>query len=153
MKKDTILGLVILILGLILLFLTSQIPVKTFTDDPGPRIFPYFGSSILVICGIGILVLQGKKTGNEKTEPFLTKAGWKRAGIMTFLFVIYAVALKFLGFHIATPIMVFLFYRQIAGPGKRYIIRGIIYSLATYGVVYLVFSVLLHSFLPPGILF
>lgn len=153
MKKDTILGLVIFVLGLLFLFLTSRIPVKTFTDDPGPRVFPYLGSGILVICGIGIFLFRKKAAEGQDSKPFLTKAGWKRAGIMTSLFIIYAVGLRFLGFHIATPVMVFFFYRQIAPPGKRFIGRGIIFSLATYGAVYLVFRVLLNSFLPTGIFF
>lgn len=153
MKNDKIVGLIIFVLGLTSLFLTSQIPVKTFTDDPGPRIFPYFGSGILVICGLGILFLQKRNAEDMDATPFLTKDGWKRAGMITLLFIVYGLALKFLGFHIATPIMVYLFYHQIAGPGRRFLFRGIIYSLATYGTVYLVFSKLLNAFLPPGIIF
>ena len=42
MKNDKHLGLIILALGITGILLTMQIPVKTFTDDPGPRVFPYF---------------------------------------------------------------------------------------------------------------
>ena len=91
------------------------------------------------------------KTKEGESGPFLTKEGWKRAGIMTSLFIIYALALRIVGFVIATPVMVFFFYRQIAGPGKTHLLRGIAYSLLTFGSVYFVFSKVLHSFLPPGI--
>ena len=149
MKNDKQLGLLILAIGIAGILLTMQIPVKTFTDDPGPRVFPYFGSIILVISGLGMLLTAKRKEG--KSVPFLTSEGWKRAGIMTSLFIIYALALRIVGFIVATPIMVFFFYRQIAGPGKAHLLRGIAYSLITFGSVYLVFSKVLNSFLPPGI--
>jgi hypothetical protein len=151
MKNDKQLGLIILALGIAGILLTIQIPIKTFTDDPGPRVFPYMGSIILVISGLGLFLTRQKSTGD--TEPFLTREGWKRAGIMTSLFIIYSLALKVVGFYIATPIMVFFFYRQIAGPEKTALLRGIIYSLVTFGAVYFVFSKVLNSFLPPGMIF
>ncbi len=153
MKSEKITGVVILALGITMVILTSLIPVKTFSDDPGPRIFPYLGSFLLVISGLGILFTKSKKEKSVKDEPFLTKEGWKRAGIMTSLFIIFALALKFLGFLIATPVMLYLFYRQIAGPEKTRPVKGIIYSLITFAAVYVVFSKVLNSFLPPGIFF
>ena len=153
MKSERIVGAVVLALGITMVILTMQIPVKTFSDDPGPRIFPYLGSFLLVLSGLGILFTKPKKKTAETNKPFLTKEGWKRAGIMTSLFVIYALALKVIGFLIATPIMLYMFYRQIAGPEKTKPVKGIIYSLITFAAVYIVFSKVLNSFLPPGMFF
>ncbi len=151
MKNNRQLGILILALGIIGVLMTMQIPVQTFTDDPGPRVFPYLGSILLLISGLGLILSPQKQT--EKSGPFLTKEGWIRAAKMTALFILYALALKIIGFYIATPIMVFFFYRQIAGPEKTRIVRGIIYSLITFGSVYFVFGKVLNSFLPPGMIF
>ncbi len=152
MKSEKMIGAVVFALGILMVILTMQIPVKTFSDDPGPRIFPYLGSFLLILSGLGILFTKPKKKPSETREPFLTKEAWKRAGIMTSLFILYAVTLKVVGFFI-TPIMLYLFYRQIAGPEKTRPVKGIIYSLITFGVVYFVFSKVLHSYLPPGMIF
>ncbi len=152
MKHDRLLGVIIFAVGVLGIILTMQIPVKTFTDDPGPRVFPAFASVILMISGIGIFLtkqIEHSKTG----EPFLSPDGWKRAGVMTSILILYAVSLRILGFYIATPVFTYLFYRQIAGKEKVNPIRGIIYSLVTFGVIYLVFKVMLNSFLPPGMIF
>ena len=151
MKKNQVLGMVILLVGIVFVVLTTQIPVRSITDDPGPRVFPYFACSILIISGIGIMF--GKKARAGSGEPFLTKDGWKRVGILTGLFVLYAVGLAILGFFIATPIMLYLFYHVVAGPTRRSVLRGLIFSAVSFVAIYLVFARVLHSFLPPGMIF
>ena len=152
MKHDRLLGVIIFTVGIIGILLTMQISVKTFTDDPGPRVFPYFASVILIISGAGIFLTRQAEHKRDG-EPFLSKEGWKRAGVMTSLLILYAVALRVLGFYVSTPLFTFLFYRQIAGKEKTKLLRGIIYSAITFIVIYIVFKVMLNSFLPPGMIF
>lgn len=152
MKHDRFLGAIIFVLGIVGIVLASQLHVKTFANDPGPGVFPLIASVILVISGAGIFLtkqLEHKKDG----KPFLSKDGWKRAGIMTGALIIYALAMRVLGFYISTPILTYVFYYLIAGKQKAKPVKGIIYSLVTFVVVYLVFKVMLNSFLPPGMLF
>jgi len=152
MKHDRFLGAVIFVLGIVGILLTMQLHVKTFANDPGPGVFPFIASVILVISGFGIFMtkqIEHSKSG----EAFLSKEGWARAGIMTAALVVYAVALRVLGFYISTPILTYAFYRLIAGKEKAKPLKGIIYSLITFGAIYLVFKVMLNSFLPPGMIF
>jgi hypothetical protein len=100
------------------------------------------------------LILQRKATnaaGSE--EPLFTRSEWQRAAWMFGLLVIYAVLLSLLGFYVATPFMVFILYHQIAGPGKRGPLAGLICAAVVTGMIYVVFTVLLNSFLPAGSLF
>ena len=59
LSKNTLVGLVIIIVGAAAALMTSQIhfrQVLATAGDVGPRCFPYIASIGLIICGIGIIL-------------------------------------------------------------------------------------------------
>lgn len=150
MNKDRWIGVVTFLVGLGALVLTLMIPVRTMTEDPGPRLFPLFGSGMMILCGIGIF-LQARNAGPKKV--FLPKEGWKRVGVMFALLIAYGVGLRILGFLIASPIVLFVFIRMIARGKKVSVAYSIGYSLIAVAVVWAVFEKGLNTLLPSGILF
>lgn len=150
MNKDRWIGLVVFLLGVAAIALTLMIPVHTMTDDPGPRLFPLFAGVMLLICGLGIFAQAKPSVGKG---PFLKKEGWKRVGVMFGLLIAYAVALRFLGFLIASPIVLFIFIRMIARGKKISLAYSVGYSIITVLVVWVVFEKGLNTMLPSGIIF
>lgn len=149
MNKDRWIGLATFAFGAAALALSLRIPVQTMTEDPGPRLFPIFGSAMLLICGVGIF-LQGKASGGK---PFLTKEGWRRVGAMFVLLIAYGFALRYLGFLIASPIMLFVFIRMIARGKKVSVAYSVGYALIAVAAVWAIFEKGLNTMLPSGVLF
>lgn len=154
MTRDTFLGAFTVLLGVAGAYLTAQVPSSTFTDDPGPHLFPYFACAMLVICGCGIVATGLRRAGaGGRAESFMSPVEWARSAILLGVFALYGLALWLVGFHLATPFMTFVFYAAIAGRAKFSLWRGALYALITYGALYLLFVWFLRSYLPEGILF
>jgi hypothetical protein len=155
MTKDISLGAFLCALGLAGIYLTAQVPTSTFTDDPGPHLFPFFSCAILILCGFGMAITaRGREVrGQDSQEPFMTPTEVARSALLIGLLVLYGLSLWLVGFHIATPIMTFAFYACIAGRERLSVLRGAIYTAAVYGALYLLFITFLHSYLPEGQVF
>lgn len=152
MNTEKPLGVGLFALGVAGIAFTLQISVKTFNDDPGPQLFPIFGFTILLLCGLGMVFLGKGDFAQTIDAEEASKRFW-RGATMSFLFVVYSVGLWLVGFYIATPIMVYAFYHVIAGPGRRTFWKGALYALAVTGGVHLLFATFLHTILPEGSLF
>ena len=148
MNTDRPLGAGLLALGVAGIAIASQISVRTFNDDPGPKLFPIFACTILVICGLGLLLTRPTEQG-RRMDPAALVRGLTMAGLMLF----YALGLWLVGFYVASVTAVFGFYWIIAGPERRVWWRGLIYALAVTGGVHLLFKTALNAYLPQGILF
>lgn len=153
MKRDHLLGLLLVLIGLAGLLMTAQIPVRTFTDDPGPRLFPTVGFVVLILSGLGI-ALVGRGGGEDGGEggPPLNARAWRRLAAMALALIGYALAMWVFGFYPATVVMTMVFYAMIAGPERRSLIRGAVFSLIVTAAVWAVFGKALNAFLPQGML-
>lgn len=155
MTKDISLGAFLCALGLSGIYLTAQVKSSTFTDDPGPHLFPYFACAILILCGLGMAFSARSRGPREPDaqDAYMTQAEVARGALLIGLFIFYGLALWLVGFHVATPIMTFAFYACIAGRERFSVLRGAIYSAAVYGALYLLFITFLQSYLPEGQVF
>lgn len=151
MNSDKSLGAGLIAFGVAGIWMTMQITARTFNDDPGPKLFPIFGFVILIICGVGMLLLS-KPAPTSNYTPEEQRNRFLRGTVMSGLFIVYSVGLWLVGFYVATPVAVYAFYHVIAGPQRRLVWRGAIYSIAVTGAVHLVFSMFLNTLLPIGIL-
>jgi len=151
MNTDKPLGAGLILFGVAGIWMTLQLKVRTFNDDPGPQLFPVLGFTILIICGAGLLFLVKV---SEKKSNFSADARKRllRGMNMYGLFVLYSLGLWLVGYYVASPIMVYVFYHVIAGKRGRVVWKGIIYSAVVTVVVHLIFSVFLNTLLPVGIL-
>ncbi len=148
MNTERPLGAVLTLLGAGGIAVASQISVRTFNNDPGPKLFPIFACAILVICGLGLLLSKPEGDSRRIDRDSLLR-GLTMAGLL----VSYAAGLWLIGYHLASLIAVFALYWVIAGPERRIWWRGAVYAAAVTGIVHLLFAVALNAYLPRGILF
>ena len=72
---------------------------------------------------------------------------WRKAGICTVAFFAYVVLLHPLGYHLTTPVLLFVLYRTL---GEKGIVRVALYAVATSLVASFFFERLLDVILPVG---
>ncbi|WP_316861307.1 tripartite tricarboxylate transporter TctB family protein [uncultured Cohaesibacter sp.] len=149
MTRDRYLGILLMIAALFLGIVTVQIDYTPMTDDPGPKLFPLFACTILVLCGLGLLI-QSKK--NQKKQVF-QKGYWIKLALVFAGLIAYGLMLWLIGFKIATPIMLFFFYWQMSQKGQFSLFRALIYTAITFAIIYSFFQYVLGSYLPEGILY
>lgn len=150
MKKDRLIGLISLVLGIVALICTMMIPAPlnaASAAEPGPRLFPMIASVLLIICGLGLIFQKQKDY-----EPFLTKEQRMRLGALLAVFILYCVGLHFLGFLIATPIMLFVTMTMFLSGQKLSSVTRVIYSVGVTAVIYVVFVIVLKTNIPLGLL-
>ncbi len=151
MKKDTIIGIGAILVGLFFMFNTGNIKVPSDLVDPGPRLLPYITQILMIICGAGI-IFESLKDKTEDKE-YLTKEGWKRLGIIFGILVTYALALSFVGFLVATPIMFLILIQLFNSSEFQPWPKVIIISIVLTGLIYVAFSKGFGVTLPKGSLF
>jgi putative tricarboxylic transport membrane protein len=147
-KKDRLLGTITLILGLLVIVGAMSLPKSNLANDPGPAIFPVFGS-LLIIGGSIAVILQKQKP----SKPFLKKEQWKRLWTLFFLFVLYAIGLWLVGFIIATILILFVLSTLFAEDNHTAIWKRILFSLLVTMIVFFLFEKGLSLLLPNGIIF
>ena len=147
MNSDKPLGAVLLAIGAGGVIAASQFNVRTFNNDPGPKLFPMLACAILVICGLGLLLRHA-----AREQPAIPSGEWQRGLVMAGLLVGYALGLWLVGFHIATLAGSFALYWVIAGPERRNALHGAVYAALLTLAVHLIFKTMLGAFLPHGIL-
>jgi len=152
-KRDQVTGVVLIILGVVFAVLISQFK-KPFTPEyPGPMLLPGIGVFGLVVCGAGILVKGFRQTEEDKT--FVTKAGWIRMLITFAILCAYIFAMKYLGFLLVTPFVLFgiTTYFSVGSGVKTKLWVNIVFSIAVSVFIWFMYVKLFGMTLPDGILF
>lgn len=150
MTKDRIIGVVSLAVGIAVFILTTQLPMPIgyeTSNEPGPRLFPYIASILLIICGLGLTIKK-----QEAPKPFMTKAQWIRCWSLFGVFVGYVVGMYFLGFAVCTPFMLFITMTMFAGQNPPKLWIRLLYSVGITAIIYAAFVILFKSNIPMGIL-
>ncbi len=150
-KKDRVIGIISLLLGLVVIIAASQIPMpnsSATTGEPGPRVFPYLAGALLILSGIGLILEK-----QEEYEPFLTKRQWGQLGLLLLVIVLYAFGLHFFGFAIPSVVLLYVTMTMFAGDVKVSIPIKILYSIAITAFIWFIFVQVFKTVLPRGILF
>lgn len=147
--KDRIAGILFAVFGVVVTLMATQIRIQPNLSEPGPRLFPYIAGIGMAVCGVGIALTEKGK----HDEPYLTKEGWKRLGVVSFVLVLYYFGLEYLGFLIATPVFTFAIILILASGIKLSKVVTAVIALATTGGLYLLFQKAFMIFLPSGKLF
>ncbi len=151
MRKDTYIGIGAILVGIFFFYNTQSINVPANLGEPGPRVLPYIAELMMIVCGGGI-IYESLKDKNEETA-FLTKAGWKKLGIIFSLLVAYAIALKYVGFIFATPLVFATLMQMLNSEKNQTILKSVILSIILTGIIYILFAKGFMVSLPKGILF
>jgi hypothetical protein len=146
MRPDLIAGVGTLVLGAVIVIEANRIP-DGGTDSIGPGTFPVALGIIIALCGAAILLgaLKPAPAGADREA-----VRWPVVWTAFALLVAYTSALAYLGFLLATVVLVPALLVLL---GTRDI-KGISLSaVAVSGAVFLIFGKLLGVDLPSGIIF
>lgn len=147
-KYDKLFAAVCLISVIVLFISTRQIRDLASESDPGARVFPYIGETLLAICSI--LVLSSKDGG---TESWLNKESGRRLLIVFGCSILYAISIVWLGYLVSTFFGVIGFIYLLRGENRvKPIVMVIMIIVLTVGL-YLLFTKGFSIMLPKGKLF
>jgi len=150
MNKNRWISLGLIAFGLFWIWQTSKIKplFGVSSEDIGPKIFPIFASSMLIICSIGKFL-----TSRTESKPFCDKEGWKTVALILLSFAVYVFLLGVIGYLISTPILLVVLVKLLGRGRKINYVRAGIFALLTTGSVYALFTMVMNVMLPAGMFF
>ena len=153
LTKNRYVAIAVFLFGLIMLWQSLKIkPLFPLTDgDCGPGFFPAFLSVGLMVSAIGKFLFPVGETDSSK--PFMAKGGWLKAALVLLWCVIYVLGLQYIGFFVTTSVMLFLLVLLLGWDEKTNLLVAAGYSVALSAGIYLLFTKVLATLLPSGILF
>lgn len=157
-RVDLVLSLLWVIFGIVTVYVATGFRVGGYPDPVTARGLPYFTGSYLVIAGLVLAVrrivtwshIPGKYAVSEGTEDEPGHASsWVRSFLLIVIAAVWAYSLKYAGFVLATPVMLFamLWLMEVRSWAKL-ILFPLLFSLLSW----LIFSQVLSVILPMGIL-
>jgi len=115
---------------------------------PGPGFFPFWLGMAMVIVSLA-LIIQFRRAKAEGPTPGLWKGlRWEKILYTLSALLFYAFFLEFLGYIIATFLLMFFLFRAIEGQRWSVVIFG---SIVTSLVTYSLFKLWLQVQLPVGL--
>ena len=150
-KRDQVIGLGLMAVGIFFGVLTAQFSMPLTPEYPGPKMLPTLAVFGLVVCGLGIFVESTRKQMKEKV--FLGSDGWKRVGLTFAVLILYVLGLKYLGYLISTPVLLYAITSMFAKGKHVRLWAKILYSVLFTLFVYFVYVQLFNLALPRGSLF
>jgi len=102
-RRDLLLGALLLVLGLGYGVLTAALPNRSLPNTPGPAFFPWLISAGLVLLAVALLVQALSAGREEQPKPSADPdPAMRQRALALVLFAIYIVALPSAGFIVAS---------------------------------------------------
>ena len=156
MGRDTIAGLVVLVVSLVLFGLTFRIQSNPLVPV-SPAFYPRLvlgATAVLSALMVAIDVLKRRRAAPAKSAAAKPAAAKPRYGVVALLFVIFAayvLVLPYVGFRIATVAFLAVMQYAMAKPRtpRAWIVLALVALIAT-AVTYAMFEMYLQVLLPRG---
>lgn len=149
-NRDKVIAGFCLILGIAYVAAAWSLPETNLANDPGPKIFPLIGGSIVILSSLAILI----KSYAQAPKPYYTAKQWKKAGAMLAVFIAYAVLLWAVGYLIATPIALLVTSFMFTDEGQKVALwKRLVFAAALTAFLYWIFAKVLVMLLPVGFIF
>lgn len=152
MTKDTLTGIVAVLVGGIYTATALMLPEMRMGDKLGPKIFPLVVGTASILAGLA-LILGDRSPGKESKKAdfgFVEhKDIWFKILLTAVVGIVYGLVMDKLGFLIPTTLFM-LFITTLINKGR--LIQNAILSLAFSVITYGVFAVALQLSLPRGFL-
>ena len=145
MTRDRVTGLIAVLLGLGIAFMTSQLPKTTMAGDIGPKAFPYIAAGIMILCGAGLLL-----TGKKASPVFYTKAQFLRLLQIFGVMLGFIVLMQYLGYTIASLAALFILCSMFSQGKDIAIWKRAVFAVALTAALYFMFVKLFSIPLPSG---
>jgi len=143
----------LLILGVIVVFDTTNMLVPPASGTVGPQVFPYLVSGFLILVSMGIIVqvLRGNLGQPEGTEfgDTIEKTDFKTLLVVAGSMATYPLLIERAGFIVATTVV---FFGVSFAFGAKNIVKNLMISVIFSAIVYFSFTRGLNVNLPSGIL-
>ena len=152
-KRDQVTGLVLVALGIVIFIMTSQFRKPMTLEYPGPKLMPSIAAFGMVVCGLGIFI-KGCRDKDSGKIP-LSRQGLLRVIITFAALCLYIFAMKYLGFLIVTPFLVFgltMYFAKASGVDVK-IWAVALFAVAVTGIIWAMYVPLFGMELPIGELF
>jgi putative tricarboxylic transport membrane protein len=151
MTKNLTTGIFSVILGLVYLAGTYNIPLNEAGDSVGPRSFPFLVAALVTISGLGLIVSDLRSSDRK---PFSWKFAaesdvWLRILVTMVAGVGYGLVLEWLGYLIATVIFMII-VSSLINVGRHK--QNLIISLSFSVISFISFALVLKLSLPRGLL-
>ena len=140
-------GLLLVIVGILVAWSTSQMRVPPMQAKVGPQVFPYVAAAALVILGL-LFAVQALRDSSEKVVADTDSTEWFSLGIIIAGFLFQIVFITTLGFILSSSV---LFVAVAIGFGSRHYLRDATVALLLSAAAYFTFTKLLNLQLPAGI--
>ena len=145
-RRNLIAALFLLALGAGYGILTTQLPVRSLPDTPGPHFFPWI-NTIVILALSATLLIQGLVGADGPVPP---RGAERRRAIWALgVFVVYLAVLPGLGFILATAPF---FAALMVLFGEVRPLRVALGAIIATGFLYLLFRHGFGVFLPTGVL-
>jgi len=139
-------GLLLVVVGILIAWSTSQMRVPPMHAKVGPQVFPYFAAAALVILGV-IFAVQTFRDSPDKIVADTDSTEWFSLGIIVAGFLFQIVFITMLGFILSSTV---LFVAVAFGFGSRHYLRDVIVAALLSSAAYFTFTKLLNLQLPAG---
>lgn len=114
---------------------------------PGPGLYPFFIGVFFILPFSIILLILGLKS--KKSEPLFDKYGLRKFLLMILTFILWIIAMPYLGYVIVTFVATYCFCKVMKLEGW---LKPLAMSVGTALFIYLLFDYWLYIDLPRGIL-
>jgi putative tricarboxylic transport membrane protein len=158
-QKEIAGNLAVILFGAVFLVYTVRYPLDTW-ENPGPAVFPLIIGSVLTLLGLwqlGLAVVKSRRRDHDRRrgdqsgiKSLLENRGEGKALRMIGLFVLYLLAMQWIGFFVSTFAFGTIASRLTETRGWG---RPIALSAGLTFFCYLLFEVWLKLSFPRGVLF
>lgn len=145
LNRNHMAGLTITVVGILFLIGSKSITDPELLNDPGPVILPFISGVGMILTGIIIIFQKDQKKAEEKYD-------FKNTIALFCVIGLYTIMLYFLGFLIATPVLLFL-SNMIIGKDRKNLKGKVIFSFVVTAIIFITFEKVLHVMLPSGVVF
>ncbi|MDO4961684.1 MAG: tripartite tricarboxylate transporter TctB family protein [Eubacteriales bacterium] len=149
MKKDRVTGLIALVLGIIVMVMTIQLPKSTMRGDIGPKVFPGICAAIFIITGLYLIIKN--ESAQKGTDPYTAEA-LRRFALIGGVVLVYIIALNLIGFLVPTFVVLFVISTLFADGKDVALYKRLIFAGIVTAVIFAAFTKVMALPLPEGIL-
>lgn len=150
MKKGNLIFAGVFSLLGVLVIIQSVLYPKGQDGIPGPGFFPIIIAVLMLTAAISLVITSLRLPAEEDVPLGLSSADNKRAYLTMGIMVLYVILMPLLGFCVTSFLLLFGMIRWLSS--YKYVSCCVI-SAAVVGLIYVVFSLVLHVSLSFGLLF
>ncbi len=146
LQPESFFTFLLMVLGIVIIIVSWRYGFGALRR-PGPGLYPFFIGVFLILPFSIILLILGLKS--KKSEPLFDKYGLRKFLLMILTFILWIIAMPYLGYVIVTFVATYCFCKVMKLEGW---LKPLAMSVGTALFIYLLFDYWLYIDLPRGIL-